>query len=104
MLEHMYKNKHQVLIFSEMTALLNVLEDYLLWRGWNYCRIDGSIKIDDWQREMDLFITEYFGENPSRFFFNQGRTNEWTIETKIRNCNSYILSTQNIALSESTKI
>ena len=58
MLEHLHKNKHQVLIFSQMTALLNVLEDYLLWRGWNYCRIDGSTKIDDRQRAMDIFNAE----------------------------------------------
>jgi len=31
-----------VLIFSQMTRLLDVLEDYFLYRGYKYCRIDGE--------------------------------------------------------------
>jgi len=58
MLGRLHKNKHQVLIFSQMTALLNVIEDYLLWRQWNYCRIDGSTKIDERQKQMDKFNAE----------------------------------------------
>ena len=37
----------QVLISSQMTSLLNVIEDYLLYREWRYCRIDGTTKIDE---------------------------------------------------------
>ena len=58
MLERLYRDKHQVLIFSQMTRLLNVIEDYLLYRQWNYCRIDGTTKIDDRQRQMDVFNAE----------------------------------------------
>ena len=32
----------RVLIFSQMTRLLDVLEDYFLYRGYKYCRIDGK--------------------------------------------------------------
>lgn len=46
MLERLHKDKHQVLIFSQMTALLDVIEDYLRWRDWNYCRIDVSFSRD----------------------------------------------------------
>jgi hypothetical protein len=31
----------RVLIFSQMTRLLDILEDYMLFRGWEYCRLDG---------------------------------------------------------------
>ena len=31
----------RVLIFSQMTRLLDILEDYCLYRGFKYCRIDG---------------------------------------------------------------
>ena len=31
----------RVLIFSQMTRLLDILEDYCLYRGYKYCRIDG---------------------------------------------------------------
>ena len=58
MLERLFHDKHQVLIFSQMTALLNIIEDYLLFRKWKYCRIDGSTKIDDRQRQMDVFNAE----------------------------------------------
>ena len=32
----------QVLIFSTMTRLLDILEDYLAWRGTDCVRLDGS--------------------------------------------------------------
>ena len=49
---------HQVLIFSQMTELLNIMEDYLRWRQWRYCRIDGSVKIQERQAQMDAFNTD----------------------------------------------
>eukprot|EP00559_Dactyliosolen_fragilissimus_P007188 CAMPEP_0184863292 /NCGR_PEP_ID=MMETSP0580-20130426/10487_1 /TAXON_ID=1118495 /ORGANISM="Dactyliosolen fragilissimus" /LENGTH=797 /DNA_ID=CAMNT_0027361547 /DNA_START=180 /DNA_END=2573 /DNA_ORIENTATION=+ len=58
MLERLFKDKHQVLIFSQMTRVLNILEDYLIWRNWKYCRIDGNTKIDERQRQMDVFNAE----------------------------------------------
>ena len=58
MLSRLFRDKHQVLIFSQMTALLNVIEDYLLYRKWKYCRIDGSTNIDDRQKQMDVFNAE----------------------------------------------
>jgi ATP-dependent DNA helicase len=58
MLERLFKDKHQVLIFSQMTSLLNVIEDYLILRNWKYCRIDGSTKIDERQRQMDIYNAE----------------------------------------------
>ncbi|XP_064133637.1 probable global transcription activator SNF2L1 isoform X3 [Loxodonta africana] len=32
----------RVLIFSQMTRLLDILEDYCMWRGYEYCRLDGQ--------------------------------------------------------------
>ena len=32
----------RVLVFSQMTRLLDILEDYCLYRGYQYCRIDGT--------------------------------------------------------------
>jgi ATP-dependent DNA helicase len=67
MLDRLHKDKHQVLIFSQMTALLNVIEDYLLWRKWKYCRIDGSTNIDERQKQMDIFNAgKTSGENGGR--------------------------------------
>ena len=58
MLSRLHKDGHQVLIFSQMTSVLNVMEDYLNFRQWNYCRIDGSTNVDERQRQMDVFNAE----------------------------------------------
>ncbi len=31
-----------MLVFSQMTRVLDILEDYCGWKGWNYCRLDGQ--------------------------------------------------------------
>jgi len=58
MLDRLHRDKHQVLIFSQMTSVLNVMEDYLRFRDWRYFRIDGSTNIDDRQKQMDQFNAE----------------------------------------------
>mmetsp|Transcript_14172 Transcript_14172/g.39221 ORF Transcript_14172/g.39221 Transcript_14172/m.39221 type:complete len:831 (-) Transcript_14172:130-2622(-) len=58
MLSRLHADGHQVLIFSQMTSVLNVMEDYLLFRDWKYFRIDGSTNIDDRQKQMDQFNAE----------------------------------------------
>eukprot|EP00850_Spirogloea_muscicola_P014198 SM000100S09425 [mRNA] locus=s100:293798:302108:+ [translate_table: standard] len=37
---------HRVLLFSTMTRLLDILEEYLRWRGFQYRRIDGTTSLD----------------------------------------------------------
>lgn len=32
----------RVLIFSQMTRMLDILEDYCFWKGYKYCRLDGN--------------------------------------------------------------
>lgn len=34
---------HRVLLFSQFTTLLNILEDYLTYRGFKYMRMDGEL-------------------------------------------------------------
>ena len=58
MLDRLHKDGHQVLIFSQMTSVLSVMEDYLNYRRWKYCRIDGSTNIDRRQEQMDAFNAE----------------------------------------------
>ncbi len=47
MLPRLKAGGHKVLIFSQMTQLMNILEDYLLslGEGYAYCRLDGSTKV-----------------------------------------------------------
>lgn len=55
MLPVLKAGKHKVLIFSQMTQLLNILEDYAIGKEYKYCRLDGSTKLVDRQRAIDAF-------------------------------------------------
>lgn len=44
LLPRLFQDDHKVLIFSQFTTQLDILEDYCReLRGWNVCRIDGSV-------------------------------------------------------------
>ena len=47
MLPKLQKTGHRVLIFFQMTGIMNIMEDYLNWRSYHYLRLDGSTKSDD---------------------------------------------------------
>ncbi|XP_058764921.1 ISWI chromatin-remodeling complex ATPase CHR11-like [Vicia villosa] len=55
----------RVLIFSQMTRLLDILEDYLMFRGYQYCRIDGNTGGDD----RDASIEAYNKPGSEKFVF-----------------------------------
>jgi len=46
---------HRVLIFTQMTKMLDVLEVFLNIHGYTYFRLDGATKVDDRQRMMEKF-------------------------------------------------
>lgn len=64
MLPELRKNGHKVLIFSQFTRMLHVLEDYLDYSGYSYCRLDGSVVQKDRQVQIDRF-----NKNPDVFAF-----------------------------------
>ena len=45
----------RVLIFSQMTRVLDILEDYMFYRNHEYCRIDGSTAGDDREDAIERF-------------------------------------------------
>lgn len=45
----------RVLLFSQMTRMLDILEDYCVWRKYLYCRIDGQTAHEDRQRQIDEY-------------------------------------------------
>ena len=55
MLFRLKRDGHKVLIFSQMVEVLNILEDYLGYRNYKYCRLDGSTKIVERQEAIDNF-------------------------------------------------
>jgi chromodomain-helicase-DNA-binding protein 7 len=46
---------HKVLIFSQMTTMLDILQRFLAARGFTYERIDGTIRGQDRQAAIDRF-------------------------------------------------
>ena len=55
MLKRLKEDGHRVLIFSQMTKMLDILEDFLEFCGYRYERIDGSITGADRQDAIDRF-------------------------------------------------
>ncbi len=55
MLKKLFENGHRVLIFSQYVIVLDVLEDYLDYRGYKFERIDGSTKQASRQQAIDRF-------------------------------------------------
>ena len=55
----------RVLIFTQMTRILDILEDYCWYRGHSYCRIDGQTPHED----RDAQIQEYNAPGSSKFIF-----------------------------------
>ncbi len=55
----------RVLIFSQMTRMLDILEDYCNWRRYHYCRLDGGTDHHDRQRMID----EYNSPGSEKFIF-----------------------------------
>jgi len=45
----------RALIFSQMTRVLDILEDYIRLKGYGYCRIDGNTSSLDRDTAMDLY-------------------------------------------------
>ncbi|KAG6480740.1 hypothetical protein ZIOFF_057325 [Zingiber officinale] len=43
------------LIFSQMTRLLDILEDYLLYHGYQYCQIDGNTRGEERDASIETF-------------------------------------------------
>ncbi|KAI7810883.1 SWI/SNF-related matrix-associated actin-dependent regulator of chromatin subfamily A member 5 [Triplophysa rosa] len=55
----------RVLIFSQMTRVLDILEDYCMWRNHNYCRLDGQTP----HEERQISINAFNEPNSPKFLF-----------------------------------
>ncbi|KAJ3520438.1 hypothetical protein NM208_g13707 [Fusarium decemcellulare] len=56
LLPRLFEDDHKVLIFSQFTTQLDILEDYCReLRGWNVCRIDGSVSQESRRTQIAEF-------------------------------------------------
>lgn len=65
LLKRMRAQGSRVLIFSQMSRVLDILEDYSVMRGYKYCRIDGSTAHEDRIAAID----EYNKPDSEKFLF-----------------------------------
>ncbi|PIN02504.1 SNF2 family DNA-dependent ATPase [Handroanthus impetiginosus] len=63
LLKRLRAENHRVLLFAQMTKMLNILEDYMNYRKYRYLRLDGSSTImdrrdmvNDFQHRSDIFV------------------------------------------------
>ncbi|KAJ7224436.1 SNF2 family N-terminal domain-containing protein [Mycena pura] len=65
LLKTMKANGSRTLIFSQMSRVLDILEDYCLFRQYKYCRIDGGTAHED----RIVAIDEYNKPGSEKFIF-----------------------------------
>ncbi|EFJ23933.1 hypothetical protein SELMODRAFT_102849 [Selaginella moellendorffii] len=58
LLPKLQKTGHRVLLFSQMTRLMDLLEMYLTTRGFTYLRLDGTTKTEDRGKKLQMFNAE----------------------------------------------
>ncbi|OAG05683.1 uncharacterized protein CC84DRAFT_1164150 [Paraphaeosphaeria sporulosa] len=47
LLKDLKANDHRVLLYFQMTRMMDMVEEYLTYRKYKYCRLDGSTKLED---------------------------------------------------------
>ncbi|KAJ4497044.1 SNF2 family N-terminal domain-containing protein [Lentinula lateritia] len=63
LLTELFKRKHKVLLFSQFTTMLDIIEDWAReLKGWIICRIDGSSSPVERREQMSAFQTG--GDSP----------------------------------------
>jgi SNF2 family DNA or RNA helicase len=65
LLKKVKAEQSQVLLFSGFTSMLDILEDYCLFRQYKYCRLDGNTELDD----REKYIAEFTAKNSEHFIF-----------------------------------
>ncbi|ORX34552.1 putative helicase [Kockovaella imperatae] len=56
LLGELFKRGHKVLLFSQFTTMLDVIEDWAtMFKKWKVCRIDGSTSQEDRRSQMEEF-------------------------------------------------
>ncbi|CAA3021982.1 ATP-dependent DNA helicase DDM1 isoform X1 [Olea europaea subsp. europaea] len=55
LLAKLFERKHKVLIFSQWTKILDIMEYYFSEKGFEVCRIDGNVKLSERKRQIEEF-------------------------------------------------
>lgn len=55
LLTQLFARKHKVLVFSQWTRIMDIMEYYFTEKGFEVCRIDGSVKLEQRRSQIDAF-------------------------------------------------
>ncbi|XP_033933069.1 chromodomain-helicase-DNA-binding protein 1-like, partial [Pseudochaenichthys georgianus] len=58
-LTHLQREGHRVLLFSQMTRMLDILQDYMEFRGFSYERLDGSVRGEERNLAVKNFSSKH---------------------------------------------
>jgi len=47
LLQRLHREGHRCLIFCQMTRMMDILEDFLIWQKYSYFRMDGQTQLQD---------------------------------------------------------
>jgi DNA helicase INO80 len=64
LLKQLKVGDHRVLLYFQMTRMIDLMEEYLTYRNYKYCRLDGSTKLEDRRDTVADFQSD-----PSIFVF-----------------------------------
>lgn len=64
LLRQLKEGGHRVLLYFQMTRMIDLMEEYLTYRNYKYCRLDGSTKLEDRRDTVASFQSD-----PSIFVF-----------------------------------
>ena len=57
LLRNLKNGGHRVLLYFQMTRMIDLMEEYLTYRNYKYCRLDGSTKLEDRRDTVHDFQT-----------------------------------------------
>jgi chromatin-remodeling ATPase INO80 len=57
LLRQLKQEGHRVLLYFQMTRMIDLMEEYLTYRNYKYCRLDGSTKLEDRRDTVHDFQT-----------------------------------------------
>ena len=65
LLKRLKETGHRVLLFTQMTRILDIMEDYMVMRRFPYCRIDGNTSYE----VREDYIDSFNAPNSEKFIF-----------------------------------
>ena len=59
LLAQLKREDHRVLVYSQMTRMIDLLEEFMAYRRYRFIRLDGSSRISDRRDMVDDFQNKY---------------------------------------------